>query len=124
MDYSQACQCNPDGGHGDCENAFDVAFPTLKGKTKSKSSPMFLCDREKREIHFSDELTDEDYHLFKRTLPSHKRQKRESGRISKENATYYCEARIAKTKIGKLCAKIGINVQALVNTCSFDVEVK
>ena len=85
---------------------------------------MLLCDRDKRDIHFSDELTDEDFHLFKMTLPSHKRQKRESGLMSKENATNYCEGRISKTKIGKLCATIGINVQALVNACSFDVEVK
>ncbi|XP_067041983.1 uncharacterized protein [Acropora muricata] len=122
VDYSQACECTPSGGHPDCKNAFDIAFPTLKKTARRKSSPMFLCDRDKRDMHLSDELTDEDYHLFKRTLPSHKRRKRESGRISKENATYYCEARISKTKIGKLCAKIGINVQALVNTCSFDVE--
>ena len=84
---------------------------------------MFLCDRHKRDIHFSDELTDEDFNLFKRALPSRKRHKREAGRISKENATYHCEERISKTKIGKLCEKIGIDVQALVNACSFDVEV-
>ena len=87
-------------------------------------SPMFLCDRDKRDIHFSDEPTDEDLNLFVQTPPSpRKRHKREAGRISKENATYYCEEKISKTKIGKLCAKIGINVQALVNACSFDVEV-
>lgn len=80
--------------------------------------------RKKRDIHFSDEPADKDLNLFQRTLPLRKRHKRESGRISKENATYYCEERISKTKIGKLCAKIGINVQALVNICSFDIEVK
>ena len=84
---------------------------------------MFLCDRDKRDIHFSDEPTDEDFNLFKRALPSRKRHKREARRISKENATYHCEERISKTRIGKLCEKIGINVQALVNACSFDVEV-
>ena len=56
--------------------------------------------------------------------PPGKRRKRETGRISKENATYYCEEKISKTKIGKLCAKLEINVQALVNVCSFDVEVR
>lgn len=81
------------------------------------------CDRDKRDINFSDEPTDEDLNRFKWTLPLRKRHKRESGRISKENATYFCEERVSNTKIGKLCAKIGINAQALVNACSFDLEV-
>ena len=120
VQYSKACVCKPNAQHEACDNAFNVAFPTLTGQ---KTSPMFLCDRHKRDIHFSDELTDEDFNLFKRALPSRKRHKREAGRISKENATYHCEERISKTKIGKLCEKIGIDVQALVNACSFDVEV-
>ncbi|XP_067040326.1 neurogenic locus notch homolog protein 1-like [Acropora muricata] len=119
VEYSEACECKPNAQHGECNNAFNIAFPTLTGQ---KTSPMFLCDRDKRDIHFSDEPTDEDFNLFKRALPSRKRHKREAGRISKENATYHCEERISKTKIGKLCEKIGIDVQALVNACSFDVE--
>lgn len=120
VEYSEACECKPNAQQGECNNAFKIAFPTL---TAQKTSPMFLCDRDKRDIHFSDEPTDEDFNLFKRALPSRKRHKREAGRISKENATYHCEERISKTKIGKLCEKIGIDVQALVNACSFDVEV-
>ena len=79
---------------------------------------MFLCDPGK----ITPYPADEDFGLFKH--PSSERRKREAGRISKENATYYCEEKISRTKIGKLCAKLGINVEALVNICSFDVEVK
>lgn len=124
VNYSVACHCQTFTSAGNnpyCINAFEVAFPTFSGR---KLSPMFLCDRQKRDIQFSDEPTDEDFHLFERTLPLRNRHKRKSGRISKENATYYCEEKISKTHIGKLCAKLGINVQALVNVCSFDVEVK
>ena len=129
VEYSQACHCSTyttEKGYALCTNAFELAFPTLREQTESgrKLSPMFLCDRQKRDIQFSDEPTDEDFRLFERTLPLRKRHKRESERISKENATYYCEEKIAESKIGKLCAKLGINVQALVNVCSFDVEVK
>ena len=128
VEYSEACYCDSyttAGTYRDthCYNAFELAFPTLIGDRR-RPSPLFLCDRQKRDIQFSDEPRDDDFHLFQRTLPLRKRHKRESGRISKENATYYCEAKISKTKIGKLCAKLGINVQALVNVCSFDVEVK
>jgi len=125
--YSQACHCASNTTAGtysdaDCYNAFEVAFPTIIGDRRRRS-PLFLCDRQKRDIQLSDEPREDDFHLFQRTLPLHKRHKRESGLISKENATYYCEERISKTNIGKLCAKLGINVQALVDVCSFDVEV-
>ena len=129
VEYSEACHCHSyttEGSYTSCTNAFEFAFPTLRGRKEGRlnPSPMFLCDRQKRDIQFPDEPTDEDFHLFEWTLPLRKRHKRESGRISKANATYYCEEKISKTKIGKLCAKLGINVQALVNVCSFDVEVK
>lgn len=125
VEYSQACLCDSPATTESgpiCGNAFEFAFPTL-GEGR-KPSPLFLCDRQKRDIQFSDEPRDDDFQLFERTLLLHKRHKRESRRISKENATHYCEEKISKTKIGKLCAKLGINVQALVNVCSFDVEVK
>ena len=87
---------------------------------------MFLCDRQKRDVHahYSDDLTDEDFQLFKQT-PLRLRLRREvlNQKISKENATRYCAERIANTEIGILCAKVGVNVQALVNTCAIDVEV-
>ena len=85
---------------------------------------MFLCDRQKRDVYYSDDLTDEDFQLFKQT-PLRPRLRREAlnQKISKENATSYCAERIANTEIGKLCAKVGVNVQALVNTCAIDLEV-
>ena len=136
VEYSEACHCDSHntttGQYTFCTNAFVLAFPNLADALQRpltptderRPSPLFLCDRQKRDIQFSDEPRDEDFHFFERTLPLRKRHKRESGRISKENATYYCEEKISRTKIGKLCTKLGINVQALVNVCSFDVEVK
>ena len=126
VEYSEACHCRTyttAGNYIICIDAFELAFPKLI-RDGLKPSPLFLCDRQKRDIQFSDEPRDDDFYFFQRTLPLRKRHKRESGRISKENATYYCEEKISKTTIGKLCAKLGINVQALVDVCSFDVEVK
>lgn len=86
---------------------------------------MFLCDRDKRDVHYSDDPTEEDFELFKQTPQLRPRFRRamQTGKISKENATRYCAERISETEIGKLCAKVGVNVQALVNICSADVEV-
>lgn len=88
-------------------------------------SPTQLCDRDKRDIHYSDDPTEEDFELFKQTPHLRDRIRREviPEPVSKENATRYCAERISETKIGKLCAKVGVNVQALVNTCSSDIEV-
>ena len=108
-----------------CTNAFDVAFPTVEALRKG-FSPMFLCDQQKRDVHLKDDLTDSDFQLFKEAQQLRPRYRREIAKeqISKENATYYCAERISKTEIGKLCAKVGVNVQALVNTCAVDVEVR
>lgn len=86
---------------------------------------MFLCDRQKRDVHYSDDLTDEEIQLFKRRASLHPRFRREVEHegISKENATRHCAERLSETEIGKLCAKVGVNVQALVNSCSVDVQV-
>ena len=108
------------GGHTDCENAFKFAFPTV---AKKNLSPMFLCDRQKRDIQFSDDPTDEDFELFKQTPPLRMRRRREAEKISKENATYYCAEKISRTKIGKLCANAGVDLQALIDVCAIDVEV-
>ncbi|KAJ7392898.1 hypothetical protein OS493_008135 [Desmophyllum pertusum] len=65
------------------------------------------------------------FQLFKQSPQLRPRSRRDSpiiGPVSKENATRYCAERISETKIGKLCAKVGVNVQALVNICSSDVE--
>ena len=92
-----------------------------------KLSPTQLCDRDKRDLrgHYSDDATEEDFQLFKQTPHLRDRIRREviPEHVSKENATRYCAERISETKIGKLCAKVGVNVQALVNTCSSDIEV-
>ena len=116
--YSEACLCNDK----DCKNSFELAFPTVR---RRNLSPMFLCDRDKRDVHYSDDPTDEDIKVFKQTpqLQPCFRRASQDGEISKENATSYCAERISETEIGKLCAKVGVNVQALVNTCSADVEV-
>ncbi|XP_068719980.1 uncharacterized protein [Montipora capricornis] len=117
--YSVACQCVENGKKGRCENAFEHAFPTIK---KKKLSPMFLCDRDKRNIHFSDDLTEEDIELFKQTPPLRVRRRREPAKqVLKEDSVQYCEERISDAKIGKLCAKVGVNVRALVSVCSDDI---
>ncbi len=121
MHYSKACLCLKNG-NGGCDDVYVTAFPTLVNKTMNI---MDLCDRQKRDVHYSDHLTDEDLQLLKQTLQPSPRFRRELlvTPVSKENATRYCAERISETKIGKLCAKVGANVQALVNTCSADVEV-
>jgi len=126
VEYSRACLC-PKGEPGRrlCQNVFDAAFPTLLNTNMNKFSPTQLCDRDKRDVHYSDDPTEEDFQLFKQTPQLRDRIRREAiaEPVSKENATRYCAERISETKIGKLCAKVGVNVQALVNTCSSDVEL-
>lgn len=127
VEYSKACLCPKDRAVKDptCKNVFDAAFPTLLKKKMRNFSPTQLCDRDKRDVHYPDDPTEEDFQLFKQTPQLRDRIRREAiaEPVSKENATRYCAERISETKIGKLCAKVGVNVQALVNTCSSDVEV-
>ena len=84
----------------------------------------------KRNVEDSDDLTDEDFDLFQRLnfgSGVHNRVRRAASDVSlfsKKNATRYCRKLIADTTIGKSCAKVGSNVQALVNSCSIDLEVK
>lgn len=87
--------------------------------------PSGLCDRDKRDIHYSDDITIEDLQLYKQTLHLHPRFKRSAAikQIPKENATRYCATRISDTELGKLCEKIGVNVQQLIEACSADIEV-
>ena len=84
-----------------------------------------LCDREKRDVHSSDDPTEEDFQIFKKFPQVQLRFRRAAqvGQISKANATRYCAERISETEIGKICAKVGVNVLALVKTCSADVAV-
>jgi len=130
LQYFKACLC-PKVGEDikpKCGSVSEAAFPTLfkkKMKPFKPTSPTNVCDRQKRDVHSLDDPTEEDIQLFKETLLLHNRLRRgvQFGSVSKENATRYCAERISETKIGRLCAKIGVNVQALVNTCSADVEV-
>ena len=63
-----ACAPKNDGGihDEDCQDAFSAAFPTVM---KKNLSPMQLCDRQKRDVHFSDDPTEEDFQIFKETAP-------------------------------------------------------
>ena len=132
--YSSACLCQKKKDkdvEGPCQSVFKAAFPTLVKQDNmtpmnpKHASPSSLCDRDKRDIHHPDDITDEDLQLYKQTLHLHSRFKRSVAikQIPKENATRYCATRISDTELGKLCAKIGVNVQLLVDTCSADVEV-
>lgn len=111
----------------DCTDPLSLAYPTLFGTANAMKpliSPAFLCDVQKRDVSFSDDPTDEDFKLFSQTPQLRLRVKRDVlFEVSEENATRYCAARISETKIGKLCAKVGVNVQALVNICSVDIQV-
>lgn len=126
VEYARACLCPIDGQNSQthCQNVFDAAFPTLLNTAMEDASPTELCDRQKRDIHYSDDVTDEDLQLFKHTLNAHHRFRRAvaDDQIPKENATRYCAERISDTKLGKLCAQFGVNVQQLVETCSADLE--
>lgn len=88
-------------------------------------------ERNKRDIHLSDELTDEDFRMFKNfvrpvatNVHRYKRALLDEPTFTKENATLYCMERISNTEAGKLCAKLGANIQAKVNSCAVDLEVK
>ena len=129
VEYAKACLCPIDdqkSNETECKNVFKAAFPTLVNTPMQDASPTELCDRQKRDIHYSDDITDEDFQLFKNTLHVHHRFRRAvtDDQISKENATRYCAERISDTKLGKLCAQFGVNVQQLVETCSADLEVR
>lgn len=105
------------------ENPFNVPTFMLDKKTAFN-----LCDSlTKREIQYSDDLTDDDYDLFRRPFPTKIRHRFKrtlpAPVVSKENASYYCTQKIAETKVGRLCAKAGVDVQALVDSCTVDISV-
>lgn len=127
VQYSESCSCyrKNENNVPVCENVFEVAFPTLAKKQLEPISPRDLCDRQKRDVGHSDDATEEDFQLFKEVRQLRPRFRREVqiGPLSRENASRYCAERISATKIGKLCAKLGVDVQSLVDTCSDDVVV-
>lgn len=122
--YTAVCSC-PTGEGAICGQN-NVKIPSF---LIDKTTAFNLCDRKtfKRDIHYSDDLTDEDYELFRKPLQPHHlhRFKRAvpAPVISKENATRYCLEKIAESEVGKLCADVGVNVQAYVDSCSVDIEV-
>ena len=127
LKYEKACACDETTGKGKptkCKDGIPVYF--LSTDTE-KLNRIKMCDRNpsKRDIEGSDDVTEEDFEMFKQSLESEprKREKRSPNPISKENATRYCAERLSETPVGKLCAKLGTNVQALVNVCSSDIEV-
>ena len=126
--YSQVCACHYDSkdSEKDCGNPLALAYKTIFQESQNMKylSPAFLCDVKKRDVSFSDDPTDDDFKLFSQTPQSSLRVKRDAiFEVSKENATQYCAEKISENKIGKLCAKVGVNVQALVNICSVDIQV-
>ena len=137
VEYEQSCSCSEtqnDKHTDDCVDGIPVVLAPgflnqgTAGK-RIKKCHKNIASRKKREIRDivegSDDLTDEDFRLFYNSLETdkHKRSKRSVNSISKENATRYCNEKLADTPVGKLCAKMGTNVQALVNVCSSDIEV-
>ena len=76
-----------------------------------------------KDIEGSDDFTHEDLKDLMDPLKSNESLWEGTPVVSKDNATQYCAERLLETKVGKLCAKLGTNVQALVNVCSADIEV-
>ena len=131
--YNKPCSCfkTDDQGNPECLEDFPMHFYNVMGQpgTTINPTPGNGGGREKRNVKLSDDLTEEDFDLFKRSVASrvprrHKRGLAVKASVSKENATRYCREKILDSNVGKLCAKLGTNVQALVNSCSIDVEVK
>ena len=135
VEYEQSCSCSEvqnDKHTDDCVDGIPVVlaqgfFNQGKKGQRIKKCHKNIASRKKREIRDivegSDDLTDEDFRLFYLETDNHKRSIRSVNPISKENATRYCNKKLAETPVGKLCAKMGTDVQALVNVCSTDIEV-
>ena len=120
--YAALCSCTAEGAA--CgQNPINI--PSFLTDTTTVFN---LCDRQsKRDIHYSDDLTDEDYELLRKPLQPHHHHRIKRAIpppvVSKANATRYCVEKIAESEVGKLCADFGVNVQAYVNSCSVDIEV-
>ena len=108
-----------------CSGQASFHVPTF---IKRRKTTFTLCNLiKKREVYYSDELTAEDYELFKKLPPSENRHR--FGRalpatvIPLKNAINYCVERIANSKVGKICANQGVDVQSFVDSCSLDISV-
>ena len=128
VNFEKACACSEDKDKEITNECHDDGIPVFfpSPQTNQKLNRILMCNRKvERDITSSDDLTEDDFELFKkRDHPEvHERQKRSIIQVSKENATRYCTEKLENTTIGKLCAKLGTNIQALVNVCSADIEV-
>lgn len=132
MRYDIPCSCDKKDKDGNpvCKTEHPTYFYNILGKTGRVVVLLGPAGRKKRNVEDSDGLTDEDFDLFQRLnfgSVVHNRLRRAVpaiSRFSKKNATHYCRKLIADTDIGKSCAKVGSNVQELVNSCSIDLQVK
>ena len=130
-DFEKVCQCDETGQlthTGECTDGIKTLFglENIPDWRKENLNRIKMCDRStKRDVEGSDDLTKDDFELFRKTTETQPRtrQKRSLSLVSKENATQYCSEKIAETSVGRLCAKLGTNVQALVNVCSADIQV-
>lgn len=134
MRYDIPCSCDKKDNQGnpECKRELPTHYFNILDKQGRVVVPSLPAGfgRKKRNVEESDDLTDEDFDLFQRLNFGsfvHNRLRRAApaiSRFSRKNATHYCRRLIADTDIGKSCAKVGSNVQALVNSCSIDLEVK
>lgn len=128
VNFEKACACSEDEDKKITDKCRDgIPFFLPGPPTNQRLNRILMCNRNvKRDIISSDDVTEDDFELFKkRDHPEvHERQKRSILQVSKENATRYCTEKLANTTMGKLCAKLGTNIQALVNVCSADIEVR
>ncbi|CAH3035734.1 unnamed protein product [Porites lobata] len=126
-----ACYRKGEAGRTECQRELPVHFPNIMDQG---GTPVILTGennvdgRRKRSIKYTDDLTDEDFELFKLHAGSkrsnrHKRASPPKAKFSKENATQYCTKRLSDTEIGKLCANLGANLQELVDSCAVDLEL-
>ena len=129
--YKLPCSCYEIDidGRPECTEEVPVHYPSLQPRP---TTPVALGQdnnsRGRRNIKYTDDLTDEDFELFKRSVGSgvsirHKRATSPKPQFPKANATQYCKEKISDTKLGKSCAKLGAHVQAMVNSCIIDLQV-
>ena len=125
--FQKSCAC----GNALPENCVDDGIPVYWESYGEKKhyNRIKMCDRspetnrKRRDIEGSDELTYEDFEVLMTPLKSNEHHREKRSVVSKDNATRYCAERLLETRVGKLCAKLGTNVQALVDVCSADIEV-
>ncbi|XP_044176217.1 von Willebrand factor D and EGF domain-containing protein-like isoform X2 [Acropora millepora] len=130
FETSCACSKTKDGELTDECVTDGIPVVSIILQSSGKVNRIKMCDnnikpteeRKRRDIEGSDELTHEDFEVLMTPVKSNEHHREKRSVVSKENATRYCAERLLETRVGKLCAKLGTNVQALVNVCSADIE--